>query len=213
MRLKRRVFVDSLIAATLSAGRISMASQNTIMQAQAFLDSARDSWVDWNVPYEDGQILHNKVIELGAKEILEIGTSTGHSTIWLAMAAAQTGGVVRTIEIDERRYNIAVANFERAGVSHLVEATLGDAHQYVPALTGKFDFVFSDADKDWYIQYFKDVAPKMNPGGCVAAHNVLRHGGANIEQYIRFVQSAEGFSTDIVEGSGEGFAFTCKVEG
>ena len=55
-----------------------------------------------------------------------------------------------------------------------VQFLLGDAHELVPAQTGPFDFVFSDADKDWYIQYFKDVYPKLTGNACVASHNVTR---------------------------------------
>ncbi len=62
-----------------------------------FLTEARGTWVDLNVPYEDGKILHDLVLKRRFKEILEIGTSTGHSTIWLAWAAAKTGGRVTTI--------------------------------------------------------------------------------------------------------------------
>ena len=65
-----------------------------------FLEEARLSWSDWNIPYEDGKILYNLVLQGRFRNILEIGTSTGHSTIWLALAASKTGGKVTTIEID-----------------------------------------------------------------------------------------------------------------
>src|SRR5262245_29880255 len=81
---------------------------------KAFLDEARGTWQDLNVPYEDGETLHRLVVAGGFKNILEIGTSTGHSTIWLAWAAAKTGGRVTTIEIDERRHKIALENLKKA---------------------------------------------------------------------------------------------------
>ena len=80
---------------------------------------------------------------------LEIGTSTGHSGIWIAWALSKTGGKLITIEIDEGRHRQALANFEAAGLSKFIDARLGNAHEIVPALAGPFDFVFSDADKDW----------------------------------------------------------------
>jgi len=103
---------------------------------------------------------------------VEIGTSTGHSSIWIAWALSKTGGKLITIEIDERRYREALANFKEAGLSEYIDARLADAHQLVKELPGPFDFVFIDADKDWYTNYAKALIPKLEPGGCLTAHNV-----------------------------------------
>ena len=119
-------------------------------QVSRFLEEARNSWSDMNVPYQDGKILYSLVLKGRFKNILEIGTSTGHSTIWLAWAASKTGGRVTTIEIDQERYEKALANFKKAGLASYIDARLGDAHQLVPRLPGPYDFIFCDADKDWY---------------------------------------------------------------
>ncbi|UKB81738.1 O-methyltransferase [Chryseobacterium sp. MEBOG07] len=79
------------------------------------------------------------------KNILEIGTSSVHSTIWLAKTVEKTGGKVTTIEVYKSRFEKAKSNFEKAGVSHLIEMKLGDAMQIIPTLNEVFDFVFSDA--------------------------------------------------------------------
>jgi caffeoyl-CoA O-methyltransferase len=142
-------------------------------RVKAFLDGSRHEWKAWNVPYEDGQILHDLVVQNGLKNILEIGTSTGYSTIWLAWAASKTGGRVITIEIDRNRYERALENFRKAGVDQYIDARLADAHEPVKALSGPFDFVFSDADKEWYLQYFEDVDAKIRVNGCFVAHNAL----------------------------------------
>ena len=102
-----------------------------------------------NVPAVDGQTLHDIVLEKGYNRALEIGTSTGHSTVWIASALSQTGGKLITVEIDEGRHRQALENFKAAGLSDFIDARLGDAHEIVPALEGPFDFVFSDADKGW----------------------------------------------------------------
>lgn len=133
-------------------------------RVRAFLDRSRSEWRDMNVPYEDGRVLHDLVVRKGFKRGLEIGTSTGHSAVWIAWAMSRTGGRLVTIEIDERRHRRALANFEAAGVSPYVDARLADAHVLVKELSGPFDFVFSDADKEWYTQYFKDVDGKMEAG-------------------------------------------------
>ena len=141
-------------------------------RVQRFLDEHRRSWRDANVPMSDGQVLFDLVVENGYTQALEIGTSTGHSAIWIAWALSKTGGKLITIEIDEGRYREAVRNFEEAGLNEYIDARLADAHELVPALPGPFDFVFLDADKDWYAQYFRDVLPKLEVGGCFTAHNV-----------------------------------------
>ena len=146
-------------------------------KVKAFLEAHRGTWRDLNVPESDGKLLYDLVVKNQYKDILEIGTSTGHSTIWLAWAASKTGGMVTTIEIDEDRHRQAVANLTEAGLQQYVDARLGDAHQLVKELKGPFDFVFSDADKEWYKNYFVDVYPKLKDGGCFTAHNVFHAQG------------------------------------
>ena len=145
-------------------------------RVRRFLDVHRRSWRDMNVPAADGQVLHDLIVEHGYTRALEIGTSTGHSAIWIAWALSKTGGRLITIEIDEGRYREALANFEAAGLSEYIDARLADAHELVPALPGPFDFVFLDADKEWYTQYFRDALPKLVMGGCFTAHNVSDRG-------------------------------------
>jgi predicted O-methyltransferase YrrM len=136
------------------------------------LEKRRGTWRDMNVPEIDGRTLHDLIVKHKYTRALEIGTSTGHSGLWIGLALSKTGGKLITIDIDKRRHTEAVRNFEEAGLSPYIEAVLGDAHELVPKLSGPFDFVFCDADKDWYVNYLKAVLPKLAPGGCFAAHNV-----------------------------------------
>jgi predicted O-methyltransferase YrrM len=175
-----------------------------------FLRDARGSWADLNVPYEDGKRIHDLVVKGAFTRILEIGTSTGHSTIWLAWAAAKTGGRVTTIEIDRERHARALENFKRAGVAPSIDARLADAHVLVPLLEGPFDFVFSDADKEWYLQYFLDLESKVSPGGCFTAHNALT-GGPGAARFLDYVKRDPRFRTSVERGSGEGISISCKV--
>jgi caffeoyl-CoA O-methyltransferase len=139
-----------------------------------FLERHRGTWNDLNVPESDGRVLHDLIVRHKYTRALEIGTSTGHSGVWIAWALAKTGGKLITVEIDPRRQQTAVANFKEAGLESYIDARLGDAHEIVSALPGPFDFVFSDADKDWYKNYLIAVWPKLLPGGCFTAHNVSR---------------------------------------
>lgn len=127
-----------------------------------------------NVPAVDGQTLHDIILQHKYRRALEIGTSTGHSGIWIAWALSKTGGRLITVDIDPERHRQAVQNFEAAGLSKYIDARLGDAHDIVPSLKGSFDFVFSDADKDWYRNYLDAVLPKLLVGGCYVTHNVSR---------------------------------------
>ena len=175
-----------------------------------FLNDTRGSWSDLNVPYVDGKILHDLVLKGNFKRILEIGTSTGHSTIWLAWAAAKTGGRVTTIEVDKERHEVALQNFKKAGVAAYIDACLGDAHELVPALKGPFDFVFSDADKDRYIRYFRDLEPKITVNGCFTAHNVLGW-SSDGKKFVEYVKGIPAFRTYVERGSGEGISVSCRI--
>jgi predicted O-methyltransferase YrrM len=189
-------------------------------QVRTFLERRRGTWQDLNVPDVDGQVLHNLIRKHNFTRALEIGTSTGHSGVWIAWALAKTGGKLMTVEIDPRRHHVAVANFKEAGLSTFIDARLGDAHTIVPALPGPFDFVFSDADKDWYKNYFVTVWPKVVPGGCFTAHNVSRltrtltwvssslGGGAG--EFLAHLKTVPDGETTIDTSSGEGISITCK---
>ena len=141
------------------------------------LESHRSSWGGMNVPDVDGQAMYDIIIQHGYKKALEIGTSNGYSGLWIAWALSKTGGKLITIEIDRSRHEEALAYFRQAGLEKFVDARLGDAHELVPALPGPFDFVFCDADKEWYENYLKAVLPKLTVGGCFAAHNVSEYSG------------------------------------
>jgi caffeoyl-CoA O-methyltransferase len=198
------------LAALLAA--ISAAADTTLDQrVQSFFQQRRGSWHEWNVPEEDGRILHDLVLKHHFTRALEIGTSTGHSGVWIAWALAKTGGHLTTLEIDRGRHDTAVRNFQQAGLAERIDARLGDAHLLVRQLPGPFDFVFSDADKDWYLQYFKDLDPKLEKGGCFTAHNVLRSGGRGAEEFVAYVKSLPNYETRIETGSGEGISVSCKL--
>ena len=178
---------------------------------RAFLDRHRGTWRDLNVPESDGRILHDLIVKHKFTRALEIGTSTGHSGVWIAWALARTGGRLTTVEIDPGRHRTALGNFKEAGLAALIDARLGDAHEIVPALPGPFDFVFSDADKEWYKNYFVAVWPKVVPGGCFTAHNVSGRGaGAGIREFLAHLKTVKDGTTTIDRSSSAGVSITCK---
>jgi predicted O-methyltransferase YrrM len=182
-------------------------------KVQAFLDGRAGRWRDMNVPEADGRILYGLIIKNKYTRALEIGTSTGHSGIWIAWALSKTGGKLITVDIDEGRYREAVANFREAGLDAFIDARLADAHELVPALPGPFDFVFCDADKDWYKNYFTAVLPKLAVGGAFAAHNVsprMRGRGWGSGSFVEHVLSLPFMETTFLEESRSGLSVSYR---
>jgi len=183
----------------------SPGQQDLDKRVRDFLDSHRYQWHDMNVPENDGKTLYDLVLQHNYKSALEIGTSTGHSGIWIAWALSKTGGKLITIDIDEERHGLAVENFKGAGLSGYIDARLADAHALVPTLKGPFDFVFCDADKEGYKDYLIAVLPKLTVGGCFAAHNVSerqRRGPWGTGSFIEYMLSLPNMETSFTRGGG-----------
>jgi predicted O-methyltransferase YrrM len=181
-------------------------------KVRKFLDKMKNQWRDLNVPEQDGKILYEIIIQNKYKRALEVGTSTGHSAIWIAWALSKTGGKLITIEIDEGRRRQALANFKEVGLSGYIDARLADAHQLVNELLGPFDFVFIDADKEWYTNYAKALIPKLEPGGCMTAHNVEegRFYMRGTREYYEYMKSLPEFETSLHPKSSAGMAISYK---
>lgn len=181
-------------------------------KVKKFLNDRSRRWYDMNIPAVDGQLLYDLIIKGKYKSALEIGTSTGHSGIWIAWALSKTGGKLITIEIDEGRHATALENFKQAGLSEYIDARLADAHTLVKQLKGPFDFVFSDADKDWYKNYFIDIDPKLKVGGCFTAHNISdrgRGGYGGQAEFLQYVRSLKNYETT-VNSDGGGVSISYK---
>ena len=211
-----KVFIASVSVLILLVGTmISVFAQKPQTSAELdgkvekFLNETQTKWRDLNVPYQDGKVLYDLIIKNNYKRALEIGPSTGHSAIWMAWALSKTGGKLTTIEINEGRYKRALKNFKAAGVEEFIDARLADAHQLVKELKGPFDFVFSDADKDWYTQYFKDVDLKLIIGGCFTAHNVT-DGFNGLKEFLDYIRSLPNYQTTIDRSSSSGISISYK---
>ena len=205
-RLVAALFVATVCAHFVipAGGQSAPGAGDLDARVKAFLDAHRNDWRDMNVPESDGQLLHDLVVKGGYRRALEIGTSTGRSGIWIAWALSRSGGRLITIDVDEGRHLEAVRNFRDAGVAAFIDARLADAHDLVPTLEGPFDFVFIDADKDWYTNYVKAVIPKLAVGGCIAAHNVYprrgSRGGGMTGDYYEYVSSLPILETTVTPG-------------
>ena len=159
-----------------------------------------------SVPFEDGRLLRILAESIGATRVVEIGTSFGYSGLWLALALRGTSGRLMTFEIDESRQTRARANFERAGVLPSIDLVLGDAHAQITKVKGPVDMVFSDADKDGYLDYLQKLVPVLRPGGLFVTHNI----DMATPEYLRAISTDAALESTLVSvGSGD-LAVTLK---
>jgi caffeoyl-CoA O-methyltransferase len=124
------------------------------------------------VDAENGRMLRVLVEATGAKNVVEIGTSTGYSGLWTCLGLRATGGRLTTFELDPGRAEQARKHFQEAGVDTLVDVIVGDAHENVKRVQGPIDLLFLDADKDGYASYLEALLPLIRPGGLIAADNI-----------------------------------------
>jgi len=153
-----------------------------------------------NVPMDDGRFLRMLVESIGAKNVVEIGTSNGYSALWMLLGLKSTGGKLTTFEIEASSVKLARQNFKNAGVDNIATVVEGDAHEKVKTLKGSIDLLFLDADKDGYYDYLKQLLPLVRPGGLVVAHNMTQGG---TQSYIDAVTSNADLETLFINtGSG-----------
>jgi caffeoyl-CoA O-methyltransferase len=202
------VFVTSTLFPEAVKAQELKANPALDARVKKFLSDRAGQWHDLNIPEADGQKLYDLIVAGKYKNALEIGTSTGHSGIYIAWALSKTGGKLTTIEIDETRHKTAIENFKQAGLSEFVDARLADAHDLVKELRGPFDFVFSDADKDWYKSYFLAIDPKFKVGGCYTTHNISarsfggRGGNMGSGDYYEYIRGLQNYETTLFTGGG-----------
>jgi predicted O-methyltransferase YrrM len=146
----------------------------------ALADSAAGGLPQINVAPNQGKLLELLATIRGARRILEIGTLGGYSTIWLARALGADGTLV-TLELEPHHADVARINIDRAGLGSLVEILTGPAAESLRSLIDDgvepFDFVFIDADKEGYAEYFSLTLKLSRPGTVIVADNVVREGG------------------------------------
>ena len=154
----------------------------------------------WNVPRKTGVMLNMFIKMMNIQNALEIGTSNGYSGLWLSKALKQTGGHLTTIEFYEKRQVIALENFKTCGVDDIITSLQGSAldiiRDFPPEV--KFDFVFIDASKREYIQYFNLVKPHLTKRCMITADNIISH-AEKVQDFVAAVDADDEFQSEIVE--------------
>jgi predicted O-methyltransferase YrrM len=156
-----------------------------------------------NITPDTGRLLWILVRLARPRHILEVGTSNGYSTIWLADAARAVGASVVTLEVDPDKARLARENFARAGVADVVEVAEGPAKETLARLAGPFEIVFLDADRESYLAYLELVLPKMPSQAILVADNVVSHPGELADYLARIKSHPDLFSVTVPVGKGE----------
>ncbi len=177
-------------------------AEERILNVLADMVKSREIYL--NVPMQDGRMLRLLAEAVGAKNVVEVGTSTGYSGLWFCLALRTTGGKLTTFEIDHGRAGLAREHFKRAGVDSLVTIVEGDAHNNLAKLKGPIDVAFIDADKEGYPDYLKKLLPLVRPGGLILAHNIAMAGVVS-SGYVKAVTTNPDLETVFyMEGAGLG---------
>lgn len=143
-----------------------------------------------------------------SSHFVEIGTSTGESAVWFALALQSTGGHLFTHELDPGRAKIAEENFKKAGVDKLITIIVGDAHETVKRHKESIDILFLDADKEGYIDYLEKLVPLIRPGGLIIAHNMSPRMADR--RYLEAITKDPNMETSFLLMEGAGVGVTMK---
>lgn len=194
--------MDEKIEAVLARYNERCARENLLLRALPLEESMRrvDEFLI-SIGPEAGTLLNLLIKGAGSRAILEIGTSYGHSTIYLAEAARASGGKVTSIDLNAEKQRHARAELEAAGLAPFAELVNGDARAVIAALPGPFDFVLIDLWKDLYIPCFDLVYPKLADGALVIADNILipEFWRGDMAVYQRHVRSRAGIESVLLQ--------------
>ncbi len=145
----------------------------------------------WNIPEQTAKLLYQLIIAKSPQNILEIGTSNGYSTFWISLAATKCNAKITSIEVDEKRYQMAKKNLiNRKNISQI----LGKAEEIIPTLNVKFDFIFIDAGKIDYLNYLQLLEIKLNNGAFIVADNIISH-QETVKKYLDYINSNSNYES------------------
>ena len=157
-----------------------------------------------NITRDTGEFLAVLVRATVARRVLEIGTSNGYSTLWLASAARAIGGTVTTVELSEYKIGLATANFARSGLGGQITVLHEDAGRVLQrSADGAFDLVFLDSERPEYPGWWPHLERVLRPGGLLVVDNATSH-AAEMAPFVALVAADASFATSLVPvGNGE----------
>lgn len=157
-----------------------------------------------NITRDTGEFLSVLARGMAAQRILEIGTSNGYSTLWLAEAAKATGGKVTTVEASQFKIDLAAANFARAGLEPIIDLVHDDAGRFLErSQQGAFDLVFLDSERSQYPGWWPRLDAALRPGGLLVVDNATSH-AAELAPFVALVGADARYTSCLVPvGNGE----------
>ncbi len=176
-------------------------------------DLERKRAKNWNISRFVAVFLYFELLKIKARKVLEIGASTGYSSIWFALAVREFGGRVISVESHQERFDEAQKNFQLAGVSQSIKLVRGHAPEVFESerevLEGGFDCVFLDATKMEYLKYYQMTRNLIKPGGLLIADNVYSH-GSSMQDFLDMIKKDADFQTRELD-LGTGILLATKV--
>ena len=164
-----------------------------------------------NITRDTGEFLSVLIRATNAQRILEIGTSNGYSTLWLADASHAIGGEVTTVELSDRKFNMASKNFSRSNLSSIIKQVHGNAGNLLSDTEDNaYDLIFLDSERPEYPGWWPDLRRVIRPGGLLVVDNAISHPD-EMAPFISLVESDQNFTTSLVPvGKGEYLATRAK---
>ena len=161
------------------------------------LETTADEY--WNVSHQTGNFISMLIKVMGAKNVLELGTSNGYSGIWIADALKYTNGHLTTIEFWEKRQCLARKYISECGLADYVTFKIGQAYDVIKdEIKEDFDLVFMDANKQEYIKFFEVIHPLLKKGGVILADNVLSH-AKKVEPFVNAITNHKDYQVQILD--------------
>jgi predicted O-methyltransferase YrrM len=157
-----------------------------------------------NITCDTGEFLAVLVKATLARRVLEIGTSNGYSTLWLASAAREIGGSVTTVEKSQYKIELAAKNFARSGLASLISQIHDDAGRLLERCAdGVFDLIFLDSERPEYVGWWPQVRRVLRPGGLLVVDNATSY-PTEVAPFVALVKADREFITSLVSvGNGE----------
>ncbi|MCH7386045.1 class I SAM-dependent methyltransferase [Acinetobacter modestus] len=151
-----------------------------------------------NIEAESAKLLGMLVRTQQSKQILEIGTSTGYSTLWLAEAVKSVGGKVQTLEINAFRSAQAKKYAEEFGLESFIDFWVGDASDYLAQATESYDLILLDAERGCYVSYWNDLKRLLQfSGNALIVDNVISH-AAEVKDFLELIKADENYMSTIL---------------
>lgn len=161
-----------------------------------------------NITPDTGSFLSILIKAVRARRVLEIGTSNGYSTIWIADALKDIQGNVTTVEVSERKFSMARSNFQKCGLGQYIDSHLGDIRTFLKGEQDQsYDLIFLDAERPEYTDYWKDIDRVLKVGCLLIVDNAVSPKPEELIDFFKLVESSGRYLTQTLQlGKGETLA-------